>query len=364
MADDPKAQSQAGTPANSGPPPAGEAPPSQPGKAPPPNVGNISADALSDGTKPTILTPGESHRPVIKGKSSLTAIYHKADIMTTLLTLAGAVVAGIIILGLYLFLTHRSVKPTAPPGKATTLSQSDLSKLGSFFNGNSAGGTNEVLTITSSSLFQNRVAVNSDLKVTGGLEVDGPTALGNLTVDQTSTLGVTNVRGQLTVNGPSNLQGPTTLSDGGTVKGDWTVSGNGSFGGSVSAGVLNVGTLSVSGALNINGHLQIGGPSNSASGVSGISTNASVAGNDAAGTVTITALPTAGNNGGIQLVTVNFHAVYSAIPVVVITPVGPASAAIEPYVSPSASGFTVGAANLPASSADKNYTFNYWVVQY
>jgi hypothetical protein len=301
---------------------------------------------------------------VPKSKASISTVYRKADITTTLFTLVGAIVAAGIIFGAYVFLTrNQNKKPAATPGKQTTLSSSDLTKLGSFFSGNSAGSSGQVLTISSPTLFKGRVAVDTDLKTTGALEVGGPTTLTSLTVNQTSTLGVTSINGQLTVNGPVNLQSPATLSGGGTVKGDLAVSGNGSFGGSVSAGVISVKTLTVSGVLNLDGHLSIGGRQPSVAGVAGISTNASVQGNDSAGTIAVGVPTTGGTTDGASLVNLTFSSPYNAIPVVVITPIGRDAAMLQPYVTASATGFTIGAANFP-NKATTSYAFNFWVVQY
>jgi len=347
----------AGTPPGEAPPTGASATPAN-GATP---TSGPQPDALSDGTKPTILKPGSSHRAVPKGKASITTIYRKADILTTLLTFGGAILAAVILLGGYAFLNRPKNTPTATP-KVTSLSKSDLDKLGAFFSGNSAGNSSEVLTISSSSLFNNRVAISSDLKVVGGLQVSGSTSLADLSVDKTSTLGVTSVRGSLTVAGPLSLQSPATLGAGGTVKGDLAVSGNGSFGGSISAGVINVSTLTVSGTLNLNSHLSIGGVTPSATPISGTATSASVEGNDAAGTVTVNVAPNSSGNSA-QLVTVTFHNAYPRAPYIVITPIGAAAAALEPFILKTATNFTVGAATLNNNGNATTYSFDYWVVQ-
>jgi len=323
------------------------------------------ADALSDGTVPTVLTPGTSHKSVPKGKTSLQTIYRRADIMTTLLTFVGAVVAAGIIVVIYIFVSNgNKPKPAVTAGKVTTLSSSDLSKLGSFFEGNSAGTPSEVLTVNSSSLFKGRVAVDSDLKVTGGVSADGTTTLGNLQVNQNAQLGVANVVGSLTVNGPLTLQSPATFTNGATVKGNLTTSGNGSFGGSLSAGVITVGTLSVSGTLNLNGHLSIGGRQPAASPVSGTSSSATVQGNDSAGTIVVGVPAASGTTDGATLANVTFSTPYNAVPVVIITPIGRSAALLEPFITATATGFQIGVANFPSSASSTSYAFNFWVVQY
>src|SRR5882757_2089260 len=63
----------------------------------------LEAEPLTDGTVPTVLAPGQSHRKVPKSKASLTTVYRRADIMTTLITFGVAVVAGGLVLGGYIF---------------------------------------------------------------------------------------------------------------------------------------------------------------------------------------------------------------------------------------------------------------------
>jgi hypothetical protein len=336
------------------------------GSAPPPpsKDSRIQAEPLSDGTVPTVLAPGESHRAVAKSKASITRIYRKADIATTLLTFGGAVVAALIILGGYTFFVgSKAKKPVATP-KVTKLDQSDLDKLDSFFSGNSAGKASEVLTISSSSLFNNRVAVNSDMKVTGGLEVDGTTNLGNLNATKTTTLGVTNVGGQLTVNGPLTVQNAALFNAGASYKGNLAATGNGTFGGSVSAATLSVQSLTVTGSLNLDGHINIGGlnPSASVESAAGSGASASVVGNDAAGTVTINTGSVPGNlNQGGSFVRVTFHNNYPSVPTIVIAPDGRSSALLQPFLIKSANWFIIGTSFDAVSHS--TYSFDYWVAQ-
>jgi hypothetical protein len=322
----------------------------------------VQATPLSDGTTPTVLNAGASHRTVPKGKASITGVYRKADIMTTLLTFGGAVVAGAIIIGAYTFLTKPKNQATPTP-KVTSLDKTEIDKLTSFFEGNSAGNNAEILTISSSSLFKNRVAMSNDLKVVGATEVSGTTTLGDLTVNKTSTLGVTNVRGALSVSGPLVVQSSSIFTSGVTINGNVASTGNGTFGGSVAANTINSQNLTVSGQININGHINFGGQNPTASAASGISSGASVNGNDSAGSVSVTVLPTAGQPGGAAIVTVNFRQAFPNVPTVIITPVGRGAALLEPYITATATGFSVGSAILPAHAGATNYTFNYWVVQ-
>ncbi len=328
--------------------------------APKPQV--VPADPLADGTVPTVLATGTSHKSVSKGKASIANIYRKADILTTILTFVGALVAAGIIFGIYAYIT-RSKNTATPAPKVTSLDKNELAKLSTFFDGNSAGSSSQVLTISSSSFFKNRVAISSDLKVIGGVQVSGTTALGDLTVDKTTTLGVTNIRGQLVVAGPVNFQSPAQFGAGGTVNGNLAVTGNGSFGGSISAGTLNVSTLSVN-TINLSGHLSITGSSPSVAGT-GLGTSATVDGNDSSGTVSVTV--GACTNGqciatGGQLVIITFHSAYPRLPHIIISPIGAGAARLQAYVQPGASSFTIGAASINNPSPN-TFSFTYWVVQ-
>jgi hypothetical protein len=335
---------------------------------PPPETGSggpsLTAEPLTDGTIPTVLASGNSNKDTkrVGGRRSLGAVYRRADIFTTLLTFVATVVASALIVGGYFYITQN--KKTVAP-KVTTLDQGDLTKLSGFLTGGDTGVTSEVLTVSSSSLFRNRVAISSDLKVIGGLEVDGPTSLGDLVVNKTSTLGIVNIRGNLNVTGPTVLQGPALLNGGASISGSLSATGNGSFGGSISAGSLNVRDLSVSGNLNLSGHLVVTGQNPSASPASeaGPGATASVVGNDAAGTVTInthTLTPTISTQGGL-LVTVTFKTPYSKTPTVLITPVGSSSGNLPFYILKTSNGFTIGQNQNALSNT--SYSFDYWVVQ-
>jgi hypothetical protein len=371
MADETKPTSQPATSdgANISPAPTSvaEAPstPSSGNTTPPAGTDRVNVEPLADGTLPTVIKPGESHRTVPKGKASISKIYRRADILTTLFTFAGLIVAGAVIVGAYYLLSNRSGLKTTPTPKVTTLDKSELEKLGSFFEGNAAGNAGQVLTISSSTLFKNRVATSSDLKVVGGAEISGPSILGDLTVNKTSTLGVVNVNGQLAVAGPTNLRGPALLGAGASINGNLSVTGTGSFGGAVSAATLNVRDVSVSGTLNLAGRLSISGANSTATpgSESGTGASANVEGNDAAGSVTINTgtIPGQITSVGGLLVRVNFRSAYPRTPKVIITPIGQNAAGLRYYVLKTATGFTIGSAG--AMSSNTQYVFDYWVVQ-
>jgi hypothetical protein len=342
---------------SSAPPPAPIPPTTSPSS-------KLPADPLSDGTTPTVLAAGDGHRSVKKSRASLTAVYRRADILTTLYTFVGIVIALSVVGGAYFFFT-RTKTATSTPTKVTQLSQSDLDKLGAFFGGNSAGSASQVLTISSSSLFNNRVAIASDLKVVGAAQISGATSLTDLSVEKTSTLGITNVRGSLSVTGPLNVQSPTILGNGASINGNLSVTGNGSFGGSLSGNALSVATLTVSGNLNLAGHLSIAGstPQAAPGSEAGAGGSVTVEGNDASGAVNVNTgnIPGhVGNQGGL-LAVITFHTAYPRAPHVVISATGQNGASVLPYVLKTATGFTIGTVNDTGSN--KTYTFDYWVAQ-
>ena len=350
-----------------------EPPAQEDGDAPtgpqPANSAKLPAEPLPDGTVPTIINAGESHRSVAKGKTSLTRVYRRADILTTILTAGGVILALIIIGGVYLYFTTRNKPATVTP-KVTTLSQDDLNKLGAFFQGNSAGSGNEVLTINSSTLFKNRIATNSDLKVVGGAEISGATVTSDLSVTKNTTLNITNIKGQIIADGPANFKGNILAGSGLSVSGNLSVTGTGSFGGAVSAGTLNVTNISVAGTLNLAGHLSMSGanPSASPGSEAGSGATANVDGNDAAGTVTVstgTIAPQLPPVGGL-LVKVTFRTPYPRSPKVVITPNNQASAALQTYVLKTANDFIIGVYSMspyPLPTSSTSYSFDYWIVQ-
>jgi hypothetical protein len=319
-------------------------------------------EPLTDGTKPVVLTTADKAKPREMGKGGrggLSAVYRRADIVSTIITFAAALVAAGLVLGGYIYFTRTTAKPTTPP-KLTTLSNDEITKLGGFLSGNKAGESAEVLTINSSSLFKNRLAIDSDLKVTGAISASGPTALGDLIVDKISTLGVTNIRGQLSVSGPLTVHSPAVLENGASLTGNLTVSANGTFGGTLGAGTVNTANLSVNTNLNVGGHINmISGnkPGVGAMSRAGSGASASLDGNDTAGTVSFST-----GSGAIagELVQVTFKSAYSKNPRVLLTPANPASAGLQYYVIKSGTFFMIAAAN---TASNQSYAFDYWVVQ-
>lgn len=326
----------------------------------------LTADALSDGTVPTVLTTGDGLGATIKplvdpSKRRVTSIYRRADITTSLITMVATLAIFGIIFGGYLYLNKSKV---VPPPKLTTLSDSEISKLGGFLGNNLGSGGAQILTVSSSSLFKGRLAVENDLKVIGNVDVTGAVNTGDLTVTKTTNIANTNIKGALTVSGPTTLQGPAILAGGATIGSNLAVAGNGTFGGAISAGSFNTKNLNVTGDLNLSGHLVITGaqPKVTSEIGAGPSGKATVDGTDSGGTISITtgAVPVA-TTGQTVLVTLKFNTPYSKTPKVLLTAVGLESGQTNYYVLQTPTGFTI-ALTSPAKSGT-GYAYNYWVIQ-
>jgi cytoskeletal protein CcmA (bactofilin family) len=342
------------------------APPASDAQAPAtPTEARITAEPLSDGTVPTVLSEnssGQSSVPAPKlNNRAISSVYRKADIATSLITMTATLAVVGIVLGGYLFLTKK--KPV-PPAKITTLDQTEITKLGGFLSGNALGSSNQILNVTASSLFKGRLAVDNDIKVTGNGDFSGTISTSSLTVTKSTTLSNTNINGPLIVTGPTTLQSPAILAGGATIGNNLSVAGNGTFGGAVSAGSFNARTITVTGDVNLSGHLVITGslPTVSPEIGAGNGGRTSVEGTDSGGTILIsTGTVPSFTNGENTLVSLKFKTPYAKTPHVLLTAVGLTTGSIGYYVSQTPQGFTIFVTSLAKSSSD--YAFNYWVIQ-
>lgn len=252
---------------------------------------------------------------------------------------------GVIILlaGITLAIVKSNHKTTVKPSPVTTtpivintqsLDNGTLNKITS-----QAGPTEtkQQLTITPDTLFKNTVEVQGNTKLDKNIDVGG-----NATVAGTTTL-----QGAVGIN--SNLAVRGSLNVGGTISAA-----------SINVGSLAITTINVSGSLNFGGHIVPGG----ATPQTKISTGASggtvtISGNDTAGTITITI-----GSGQIvagELAIITFQKAFATTPKVQLTPINPASSALNYYATRSASFFTVDTATAPTTGA--SYVFDYLVTQ-
>lgn len=141
-----------------------------------------------------------------------------------------------------------------------------------------------------------------------------------------------------------NVSGPATLAK-------LTVIGNVSIGGNLTV----AGQAEVLG-IKVNGKIVSGGSVPTAS--TPVGANASISGNDTAGTVTYTsgATPTAG-----QQVRLVFGSPYSAQPRVTLTPTNQNAAAVNYYVERTATEFRIHFVDAP--SPNVVYSFDYQIIQ-
>lgn len=126
--------------------------------------------------------------------------------------------------------------------------------------------------------------------------------------------------------------------------------------------ILVGGNLSVSGSMTLDGHIVTGGsPSTIAANAAACtSPTVSVAGDDIAGTITVTTGTSCTSSG--DLATITFSAPYGTVPNVTLTPVGAAAEQLGGYTdNPSMTGFSVGGANTPTPST--TYQWAYQVMQ-
>lgn len=231
-----------------------------------------------------------------------------------------------------------------------SLSDEDLKELST--KDTSVGTANQTLSVESNAVFAGKVLIRDGLEVAGTIRTGSPLNLPGLTVTGTSTFDQIQTN-SLTASGDANIQGQLTVQRG------LTVTGGASFGGPISAPQITVQSFQLSGDLQLQRHIDAGGASpTKVDGTKlGGGGTSSVSGTDTAGTVTI-------NLGGSPLasdgcfVTINFVQTFKAIPHVVVTPVGPAAATLNYYVTRTTSNFQICATNTASGS----FAFDYIVI--
>lgn len=217
--------------------------------------------------------------------------------------------------------------------------------------------------------------------------------LGATTIDGGSGITLNSGSGPLTVNaGSISIEG-TAASSVGTTAGSLTLSAGGGSGGGVDVrpesdtttafqvqsaeggslfdvdttdmAITISGSVTVNSTLTINGHIIVGGSTPSIVVGSAPCTGLSVgiAGNDTAGTITVTT-SSSGCTGGGALATVTFAAPFGTAPTVELTPGSPVSQTLGAYVDDSTitgNSFVLGTNATPAAS--QTFKWNYIAVQ-
>lgn len=236
------------------------------------------------------------------------------------------------------------------PKKSSSLTSGQLAQL----QGNTTivGDAKQTLDIQSNTILEGQMLVRKDLNVAGSIKVGGGLSLSSVTVGGGGNFGQLQINGTLSVSGNTNFSGLLSIQK------NLTVAGNGSFGGTLSATQLSVTNFQLTGDLQVSRHIGVSGPlpakvNGSALGSGG---TASLSGSDTAGTVTLNtgSSPSAGS-----LITVNFANRFNTTPHVVVTPIGPATAGLQYYVTRTSTSFTLSTANAPP--AGSSFSFDYIV---
>jgi hypothetical protein len=319
-------------------------PADQPAPAPAANPQPESLDTLDPAASPGSPPPAAQTPAAAKQPGLLQKIRGKVNIYLVVFVLLIIAAAAVVFV---------SIKPaktdqTTPLGK---LSSQQLSALKS--NSTLVGDPKQTLDIQSNTIVEGQLLARSDLNVAGSLKVGGALSLPSITIAGSGNFAQVGVSGALSVGGDTNIQGQLT------VQKNLSVTGTANFG-TLSVASLSVTSLQVKNDFSFSRHIVTGGgtPGRSGGTALGGGGTVSISGTDTAGTVTINTgtSPPAG-----LFVSVSFNQKFSALPHVVITPVGSAAASLEYYVNRDAGGFSIGTVNPPPASS--NFSFDYIVVQ-
>ncbi len=262
----------------------------------------------------------------------------------------------ILLLGIIIAFIANRLNSQNDPGSLTfksgELDQEALDKL--LQAEQNIGTVDQTLTVAANAIFNGKVLVKSDLDVAGSIRVGGPLNLPGITVAGASEFEDVNVSNNLTILGSATIQKTLSIQD------SLNVSGNASVGGTLSAAKISAESFEFTGDLNLVRHIDTGGGTPAASAQAGVGSGGtvSVSGNDIAGTVTIN---TGGSPPSGIMVRINFNQAYNNTPVVQITPINAASAALEYYVTRDTNGFSIGSAGTPAGAT--TYKFDYFIVE-
>jgi cytoskeletal protein CcmA (bactofilin family) len=258
----------------------------------------------------------------------------------------------LVVAGLIIFFTYNFNRRQSDDNQVTTasLSQATLDQLA---NSDAAvGASGQVLSVRSSAVFAGKILARSDLEVAGSLRLGGGLSLPNINVSDTASLGQATISKNLAVTGNVAVQGQQTIAGG------LQVGGTGRFSGTLSAPQIATNSLQLNGDLVLTRHITAGGgtPSRNNGTALGSGGTSSVSGSDTAGNVSIN---TGGGPGAGCFVSINFTARYSAVPHVLVTPIGSAAGGVAYYVTRSTSSFSICTSNVPP--ANSSFGFDYFV---
>lgn len=268
---------------------------------------------------------------------------------------------------LIFLLNSETAKNKAINDKGVSISPAVLSKLG--VNSAQIGNSNEQLTVGPNALFNSGLTVAGNVKIGGQLHINSAfsasaanlnqlqasnSILKNLNVNGNTTESNLSLRGNLAVQGTATFQNTMTVGQILSVDNSAAIAHNLSVGGELTANTIATSNLILSGSFVFGSHIQTSGQSPSVGpggGALGSNGTVSISGDDAAGTIAINI--GTGATPGI-LARVAFHATYSSMPRIIITPVG--IGANFYLIGTSTNGFSVAVTSgLPAGNYDINY---------
>lgn len=309
------------------------------------STGNSSPTSSLEGVEDTgkIIdkTPEAAKLPLLKRLLRKMNVYLLIFILLLL-------VAGAIAISVYLS-SKKSEETTVP---TQTLTSETLKQLAT--SDVTVGQPKQILKVQSNATFAGKVFIRDSLEVAGPIQVGGSINVPGITVSGNS------IFEQIQVNKGLNVQGDVSFQGQLSVQKNLTVAGSATFGGPISAPSITVNSLQLNGNLTLTKHFAVGGatPNRSNGDALGGGGTTAVSGSDIAGSININT--GAGASAGC-FVTVTFSAKYNSTPRVLITPIGPAAAAVGYYVNRSTTSFSVCATNTPPSTA--SFGFDYFVVE-
>jgi hypothetical protein len=259
----------------------------------------------------------------------------------------------LVVAGAILVITAMASKQTKDPTAigSQNLSSDALKQLSN--TSSTVGDPKQVLNIQSNSIFSGKVLVKDSLEVVGQIKVGGPLNLPGITVSGESNFEQLNVSKGINVGADAAIQGQLN------VKKNLAVSGSGTFGGAVNAPQISTSSLQLLGDLTLTKHIIAGGanPGRSIGGAVGAGGTSSVSGSDTAGTVNVNT--GSGPSAGC-FITINFVNKYTAVPRVLVTPVGSDAGLVNYYVTRTSTQFSICSANIPP--ANTSFGFDYFVL--
>ncbi len=305
---------------------------------------------------------GKKDEPIHLAKRSFRPS-HTATFVALAVIIGLAVIVG----GGIFFVIQRQSQAKKKAGLSdVSVNKSLLDQLG--VNRSSTNDPSVALVVSPNAQFNGSLTVGKEVKIASKLtagqtslsQLDaGNTSLTQLNVNGSSSLSDTAVRTNLTVVGTSKLQGPVQI-DKLLTAGAINIVGDLTVGGVLTTNTFSARSLTSTSTLTIGGHVVTNGPvpgitQGPAAGPSG---TVSMSGNDSSGTIAMnTGLsPTAG-----IIATITFRTPYSAIPHIVVTPVGSPTGSLQYYINRTATGFSIGTNNAPTAAS--GYVFDYIVEQ-